>query len=336
VAYSLTKHGVFDAVWEHGGEASCEDVARDLALNEEFLCRMMDAGRSLHLFGKKHRNKFHNTATGMLLQTTHAQSLSPFVLIANEEIREGWRTAAVEGVKSGHGEDFVSWMQRSDSTEQRMTEHARAQFDMAMKGFSAGISASLIGDWAPPANNSVICDVGGGLGHMLVDLLTHYPEARGVLFELPSVAARAEMNLAQAGHKMDARVQVVSGDYIEPWPLVLSACDVFYFKFIWHSMGDQQVVDVLSKVKAAAKPGALLVSTDFVRGVGGPNIELFQTLMDINMLAATKAGRERTFAEYAHLLHAAGMFGKPRLIRMRSSVSSIEVEINSHHLRAEP
>ena len=317
LTYALTKHGVFDAVSEHGGEVACSDLGGSLALSENFVCRLMDAGTSLYLL-RKHKGKFQLTATGELLRTAHPSTLAPLVLMFNEELRDSWRNTATHG---DHGADFVS-LHQSDSDN-----HQMAQYDMAMKGMSVGMSAALVGDWAPPANNSTICDIGGGLGHVLVEILMHYPGAKGLLLEKPAVAARAEMNIAQAGHGLNSRLQVVSGDIHAPLSPAFAKCDVFYLKFIMHSFDENKAVELLSNIRTRAKPGARLVITEFVKGASGPTTETFKAFMDLSMLAATAGGRERTFTQYKQLFRAAGLTRKPRLVRMRAPVSSIEVDL---------
>ncbi len=67
-------------------------------------------------------------------------------------------------------------------------------------------------------------------------------------------------------------------------------------------------MELLKHVVAVAKPGALVVTTDLLRGVHGPEFERAKVLMDINMMANCKSGaRERDVNTYMALFEDAGI-----------------------------
>ena len=68
--------------------------------------------------------------------------------------------------------------------------------------------------------------------------------------------------------------------------------------------------------------------TDFILGIDGAAMEMNKRMMDVNMMASNPPGaRERTWAEYAALFDKAGISGKPRLIKMRDLVSTVEATL---------
>ena len=325
VTYGLTKHGVFDALFP--SSASCARIAVDLGLDEGFLCRLMNAGEALNLLKKKRTGMFSLAPAGDLLRTGHPSSMAPFVMMTNAECRDGWRATVDDGVRTGKagfealfGEEFIQWHSRDENT------HKMSTFDLAMKGLSSA-TGSIVGEWVPPANDSIICDLGGGLGHELLEMLRHYPEMKGILLEKPMVCAGAEMHVASAG--LSSRVHVVAGDLLaSTLHNSLKTCDVFYLKFILHGFGDSACSRLLSKIADVAKSGARIVTTDFIRGTQGPESEKTKALMDINMMAVTTSGRERSFPEFLDLFRAAGIKEKPRMVKMRGLLSSIEVKLS--------
>ena len=123
-------------------------------------------------------------------------------------------------------------------------------------------------------------------------------------------------------------MSTVGGSFLEPLPAALSSCDAFYLKFILHDWADEECVSILSAIKAVAKEGSQIVTTDFILGVDGANMEMSKRMMDINMMAANPPGAgERTFAEYAALFARAG-FAKPsQLVKMRDLVSTVVTEV---------
>ena len=112
-----------------------------------------------------------------------------------------------------------------------------------------------------------------------------------------------------------------------PLPAALSSCDAFYLQFILHDWADEECVSILSAIKAVAKEGSQIVTTDFILGVDGANMEMSKRNMDINMMAVNPPGAgERTFEEYAALFTRAG-FAKPQLVKLRDIISTVVTEV---------
>ena len=326
ISYSLTKSGAIDAVGAEGGVA-CEDVAAKLKLVPDFLCRMMRAGEGIKLLSTDAQGKYSLTPAGDMLRSDHPGSLRSFLLMINEETTKAWRAAGTKSLSSGQsgfkeafGKEFWAW----HSEPSRATQ--MAQFDGAMRSFSVEMAGSLLVDWAPPAEDALVCDIGGGAGHMTAAMAHHYPKLKGIVFDLPPVAKRAKETLAELG--VADRVSTVGGSFLEPLPAALSSCDAFYLQFILHDWADEECVSILSAIKAVAKEGSQIVTTDFILGVDGANMEMSKRMMDINMMAANPPGAgERTFEEYAALFSRAG-FAKPsQLVKMRDLVSTVVTEV---------
>ena len=79
-----------------------------------------------------------------------------------------------QGLKSGRsgiyediGKEYWEYLAENPEHE--------AEFDAAMTSFTFGAAASLISDY-PIAADGKICDIGGGVGTLLVLLLQHYPQ----------------------------------------------------------------------------------------------------------------------------------------------------------------
>ena len=330
VAYSLTHSGIIDAVGEAAaaGGIDCTAVSKQLTLHADFTCRMMRAGESLKLLSLAPDGgaKYTLTGAGELLTTTHPGSLRSFMLMINEESKHAWRAVGTGALKSGQsgfsshfGKEFWAWHSEAGHEKQM------AQFDGAMKSFSAEMSGSLLVDWAPPDVNGTVCDIGGGVGHMLIAMAKHYPRLRGFLLDLPPVAERATAGFES--EKLADRLTALGGSFFEPLPAALRACDAFYLKFVIHDWNDAQNAQILKQIKAVAKPGAKIVSTDFILGLDGPNMETSKRLMDINMMASNPTGaRERTIDEYKALFLMSSLFPM-KLIKMRDLVSTLEVTV---------
>jgi hypothetical protein len=143
-------------------------------------------------------------------------------------------------------------------------------------------------------------------------VLRHYPALRGILYDLPSVAQRAQANAQAAG-----RCQVIGGSFFESVP---SGADAYLMRHIIHDWDDAKAVTILRNVqRAIGKEGRLLV----VEGVIPPgNDPSFSKLLDLTMLVVP-GGKERTEDEYRALYQAAG-FNLTRIVPTRAEVSVIE------------
>jgi hypothetical protein len=58
-------------------------------------------------------------------------------------------------------------------TYQNKYPDLEAQFDRAMQSMSGTPSGAFLSDWQPPHEDITFCDIGGGIGSMLVDVLLH-------------------------------------------------------------------------------------------------------------------------------------------------------------------
>ena len=195
----------------------------------------------------------------------------------------------------------------------RHPEQAKV-FDAAMVGVHGRETAALIEAY-DLTGITVLADIGGGNGSLLTGVLRHYPALRGLLYDLPSVAERAQANVQAAG--LADRCQVIGGSFFESVP---SGADAYLMRHIIHDWDDAKAVTILRNVhRAIGEVGRLLV----VEGVIPPgNDPSFVKLLDLTMLVVP-GGKERTEDEYRALYQAAG-FNLTRIVPTRTEVSVIE------------
>jgi hypothetical protein len=188
-----------------------------------------------------------------------------------------------------------------------------AEFGSFMSFMTSRTFAFLHDNYAfPPFETAV--DVGGSRGDLLASVLTQRPGARGVLFDLPGVAAQTAA--AIAGGPLAARIDIVAGSFFERVP----PGDLFLLKQILHDWSDGECVEILSNIRAAMAPGGRLVVLDHLLGERLEPSEARSTDI-VMMIWAT--GRERTRAEFAQLFGRAG-FATGQVIENPSGHSVIE------------
>jgi len=142
-----------------------------------------------------------------------------------------------------------------------------------------------------------VCDVGGGRGTLLSELLLRHPHLSGVLCESPAVIDSARSLLRQRG--VEDRVELAPGNFFDSVP---SDCDAYLLKNVLHDWDDEHCARILDTCRSAMRPGDKLLIVEFVVE---KNEVAFPALMDVAMLTQC-GGRERTRAEFERLLRASG------------------------------
>lgn len=178
-----------------------------------------------------------------------------------------------------------------------------ANFHRAMTGFSSA-SADAVLEVADFSRFRRIADCGGGHGMLLSRILEKFPSLHGVLFDLSEVLSGAPA----AGHfaGSESRVDFESGSFFERVP---EGCDAYIMKHIIHDWDDVSCRRILSLmreqlVKAPSGAGRVFLCEMMVPDLPGPSPA---KMLDIEMLVATRGGKERTAAEFQELFESAGL-----------------------------
>jgi hypothetical protein len=175
-------------------------------------------------------------------------------------------------------------------------EHAGV-FNRAMSEMTAIIEPAVL-SICDFSGARTIVDVGGGRGTLISAILRAYPDARGVVVDLPHVIEQGRELIAANG--LQDRCEMVGGDFFKQVP---SGGDVYLLKWVIHDWDDAKATAILKNCHAAMPPHARLLLIEAPLPPG--NDPSLHKLMDVNMLVMT-GGRERTEAEYRSLLAEAG------------------------------
>lgn len=140
---------------------------------------------------------------------------------------------------------------------------------------------------------NTVCDVGGGQGFLLKTILERYPQARGILFDLPFVVAKADIVM----HK--DRCEIVGGSFFETVP----RADLLILKSILHDWSDEKAADILRVCLSGLEPGGKVLAMEMLIQEGGSPIGYFY---DMHMQVMF-GGCERTREEFESLFGNAGL-----------------------------
>jgi hypothetical protein len=143
-----------------------------------------------------------------------------------------------------------------------------------------------------------LCDIGGGHGYTLSNLLAKYPSLHGTVLDVPSVVENTESLWADKLGVGD-RCTYMAGDMFHEVP----PADAYMVKRVMHDWNDAECIQILSNAHQAAPRNGRVFIMEAV--VPSPDTPHFAKLFDIHMLVML-TGRERTTEEYAQLLEGAG------------------------------
>ena len=268
-----------------------ETLARAISAHPQALARVLRALAAHGVF-EEVQGRFRHSAASRLLRSDHPQSQRSFVRMmgmpfhwaAYGELEHSVRTGQAAAAQIAPGGTFDYFA--SHPAESRL-------FDEAMTAKSHEQIASVLGAY-DFSGFKLIADIGGGRGHLLERVLAAAPRAKGVLFDLPHVVKALKS-------KASDRLTLQGGDFFkDPLP----ACDAYLLMSVIHDWGDAEATSILKAVRRAAPAHAKLLLLELlVPEAAGPHPAKF---LDIEMLAMTTGGQERTRAEYERLCSAAG------------------------------
>jgi O-methyltransferase domain len=275
-----------------------EDLAFHVGAQPDFLYRVMRMLASLGVFVEAPGRGFALTPISECLKTDAPVSLRYLAMAWGDQ----WSTRAFErftdAVRTGIDATTLAWGKNTFELFADIPEQAET-FHRAMTGLSKSAGAAVTDAYDFSQINR-LCDVGGGHGMLLASIMKTNPALHGVLFDLPEVVAGATNHKTFEG--LEDRVTIESGNFFERVP---AACDAYILKHIIHDWDDTRSQRILSLIREQLPAnGRVLLCELVVPDSPGPAPAKF---LDLEMLALTVGGKERTVEEFKELFASAGL-----------------------------
>jgi len=282
------------------GPRSVDALAKEAGVHAPTLYRLLRALASIGIFAETTGKRFKLTPLGATLQTGVPGSLRACAIAENKKFAwDAWQQL-LHGVKTGespflkaHGVSFFEFLERHPEDLQTFGEY--------MTGISAPESPAIAAAYKFSGFRTLV-DIAGGHGSMLAAILKANPKLKGVLFDLPSVIARAGKDQHVTAKGIAKRCTLEAGDVFESVP---KGGDAYIMKHIIHDWDDEHSMKILANCRAAMNEKGKVLVVDNVIAPG--NEPALGKLLDIAMLTYTPGGRERTKAEFAALFKRAGL-----------------------------
>ncbi|TLX88805.1 MAG: hydroxyneurosporene methyltransferase [Thaumarchaeota archaeon] len=260
ILYAGVKLGIFDNFTSDLKNTT--DVARELDLDPALTYRLLRALGSMGFLKEDHNHRFSITLRGELLRKDHRQTLRGITLLEEGPEHYAIWKHLPEMIRDGQQNAFV----REDTYDFSKILH--------------------------------LCDIGGGQGHLLCNLLVKYPHIEGTVLELESVTKDKELLLASKLGVSD-RCSYIEGDMFSEVP----SADAYIMKMILHDWNDDECIKILSNIhRSSLQNGKVFIAEHLVPDPQTPH---FSKLFDIHMMCVA-SGRERTIEEYSTLLKRSG------------------------------
>ena len=300
---AVSRLGVADLLCEE--PMSAETLAARLGSHPDSTARLMQGLTSAGFFRRATGGKYANNRLSLPLRRgTLTQTKSWVEYLASRSLQSSWLELETTLATGANGFEHVFGM----TTWEWFEQHAPEQhtFALAMQGLTVR-DAAVISGLYPFSEINSLCDVGGGQGTLLSELLIRHPHLKGVLVDSPGTLVSARILLER--REVLARVVLTPGSFFERVP---EGADAYLLKNILHDWDDARCLKILSTCRAAMRPGTRILLSEMLLNPERP--DRYTAFSDLQMMVVCAGGRERTASELGELLEAAG-FAVGRLYR---------------------
>ncbi|KAF8728516.1 hypothetical protein AX14_006537 [Amanita brunnescens Koide BX004] len=229
----------------------------------------------------------------------------------------------------GNGKTFWEWVAQPENA------FSQRRFDIGMRNVQAHVNnAPIIAayDWKSLPANSLVVDVGGGIGTTCLALAKEFPSPKFVVQDRqPVIEAGIEVWKKELPDALSSgRAQFQAHDFFAPQPQTNAS--IFLLKHVLHDWSDKYSLKILKQLRDAATPDTKLVvletimpyachdTEDIADGITfsgaakkAPNpllanwgaVAEFIYVLDMTMLTMFNS-QERTIRQFDQLFRSAG------------------------------
>jgi hypothetical protein len=291
----VCRHRIADVLAR--GPLTAAELAAHTGLDADALHRYLRALASIGVFTMDRHGRIANNRYSEALRDDRlAHMREHCIYFASESNVRSWNDieATARSAKNAferlHGMSVWDWFEHHP--EERET------FARMMMGGTIAVAPVVAGLY-PWHEVKRVCDVGGGRGTLLSELLVRHEHLHGVLCDAAGVLDSARVLLDKRG--VLQRVQLVPGSFFDHVP---TGADAYVLKNILHDWDDARSLHILGVVRRAMQKGQRLVISETITERN--DIDSFGTLADVHMMTVCSDGRERSREEYQRLLDQSG------------------------------
>jgi hypothetical protein len=296
---AVTRLDIPDLLKEHGPQTASQLIQdHGVDARPDFLERALRACASIGLFSENAEGRFGPTSLSDVLTSS-----SPVPLKKLTEVFGGtwWKVWAglPDALRTGQPQAKAQLgMEYWDYCKANPRE--MEDFGQAMKSNSLSSMRGVL-EHCDFSGVRKVADIGGGFGHLAIELLRKYRDLRGIVLELPDLIPIARKHLEDEDQEIVSRMELVGGDMFEGVP----RADVYLMKHIIHDWEDARCIKLLGHCRASMDGDGRVLCVDAVLPPMGDTGGTPAKFLDLDMMVFIP-DKERTHQQWEELYHAAG------------------------------
>jgi AraC-like DNA-binding protein len=276
---------------------TAEQIAERAKLHPDATHRVMRALVSAGIFERLDDGRFQNSRLSAAFQSGRSRALREWLEYFGSASNVAAWSAFEHTLLTGNdafrrvfGMDIWKYFEEHPGEQQ--------VFARSLQGLSA-THAPIVASLYPFSECRILCDVGGGAGLLLSELLLRFPHLTGVLQDVPGVLETARELCAQRG--VADRVRFHPGNFFEHVP---SGADTYLLKNVVHDWDDVSCGEILDVCRRAMTPRNRILILETLLDDDEPRPLAVES--DVHMMVVCANGRERTSKEIRQLLGGHG------------------------------
>jgi 2-polyprenyl-3-methyl-5-hydroxy-6-metoxy-1,4-benzoquinol methylase len=302
VLYALIKSGVIEEL--RNDPKTLDELVYACGLDPDVLYRTLRFAIIIDVI-KLADGKYILTEVGkLLLKDVPGSVYYGLLLVGSEPWQKAWQnfiyslTIGENSFESVMRTPFFDFLNQHPRYATPYHEWMTASTNLASKAITEAYDFSSF---------KSVCDIGGGQGILLKNILTENPHLQGILFDLESVV---ETHLLS---EMDSKAKIQAGNFFDKVP----KADVLILKSVLHYWNDEKSIMILKNCRKVMDKGSRLLIIEMT--IESPT-DIIGAFYDLNMQILLN-GKERTEDEFNQLLLNAEL----KLNRVISTESTLRI-----------
>ncbi|MBE9170798.1 hypothetical protein IQ238_25900 [Pleurocapsales cyanobacterium LEGE 06147] len=296
---TVTRLNVPDALKLHGPQTAIALTQRyGINADPEFLQRVLRACASVGIFTEDADGKFGPTVLSDVLTSDSTVSLKKLTEIFGGTWWRIW-TGLFDAVRTGQPQAKaqlgMEYWDYCKANPQEMEDFGEAMKSNSLSSLKAVLEQCDFSDV------SQVADIGGGFGHLAIELVKKYDRLNGIVLDMPELIPIAQKHVANEDSDTISRIKFIGGDMFEDVP----PANVYIMKHIIHDWDDTSCIKLLKNCHARMEGNGRVICVDAVLPPVGNTGSTPAKFLDIDMMVFIP-GKERTEEQWNALYNAAG------------------------------